>query len=43
MCIVYWRLWYIRNQVIHGQGDDIGRDVVNWCMGFMEAFRALVI
>ncbi|KAK4848144.1 hypothetical protein QYF36_009787 [Acer negundo] len=39
ICVVWWRVWYWRNQIVHqSSGLDPGI-LVNWCRDYLEEFR----
>lgn len=41
--VVCWRVWWLRNQLIHGSKEDVGGDVVEWAAHFLEAYKTAQI
>lgn len=37
--VVCWRIWWIRNQVVHGESTREGDDVIEWASNYMESYR----
>lgn len=38
-CIVCWRIWWWRNQVVHEEGVELKEDIVEWAFHFLEAYK----
>ncbi|KAK2664583.1 hypothetical protein Ddye_003157 [Dipteronia dyeriana] len=39
LCVVLWRLWYVRNQIVHGKAHNGQEDMVSWCASFLRDFK----
>ncbi|KAK0579421.1 hypothetical protein LWI29_026174 [Acer saccharum] len=40
LCVIFWRVWFYRNQLIHKlDGQDLG-EVVNWASNFLEEWQS---
>lgn len=37
--VICWRLWWHRNQIVHGQSNEVEEDVVSWASNFLESYR----
>lgn len=37
-CVVLWKLWDVRNQLVHEEVQHIPSDIVKWCSDFLEVF-----
>ena len=39
VCVIIWRIWYNRNQVVHGLDRvDLG-EVLNWANAYLTEFK----
>lgn len=38
-CVVCWRIWWVRNQVVHNSDDSLDLTIVEWATNFLEAFQ----
>lgn len=38
VCVVCWRLWFLRNQRLHGDQQEGGDDVVGWSESYLQAY-----
>ncbi|KAK0603126.1 hypothetical protein LWI29_001656 [Acer saccharum] len=38
LCVVLWRMWYLRNLLVHGRVSTGQEDIVCWCAGFMRDY-----
>lgn len=41
--VVCWKIWELRNKELHGELDDIPRDIVSWSKEFRSSFLAAQI
>lgn len=39
-CVVCWRIWWIRNRIVHGEMEGAGGDIVEGVDHFLEAYQA---
>ncbi|TXG48428.1 hypothetical protein EZV62_027722 [Acer yangbiense] len=39
MCVVFWRIWYWRNQFVHSSPNACNEDIIAWATNYMEEFR----
>ncbi|KAK3205805.1 hypothetical protein Dsin_019851 [Dipteronia sinensis] len=39
LCVIFWRTWYWRNQVLHSPNRLGDEDVISWSISFLEDFR----
>ena len=40
LCVIFWRIWFCRNQLVHKQSDQDLDEVVNWSSVFLEEWRS---
>ncbi|KAK3182692.1 hypothetical protein Dsin_029978 [Dipteronia sinensis] len=41
LCVIFWRLWFCRNQLVHNLGNlDLG-EVVNWATIYLDEWRSI--
>ncbi|KAK3188491.1 hypothetical protein Dsin_028052 [Dipteronia sinensis] len=41
LCVIFWRVWFCRNQLIHNlSNSDLG-DVVSWATHFLDEWRSI--
>lgn len=38
---VCWRIWWWRNWVVHGDGDGVCEDLIEWASHFLEGYQVL--
>lgn len=38
-CVVYWRMWWVSNQVVHGVLENVETDLIEWADHFLVAFQ----
>ncbi|KAK3231107.1 hypothetical protein Dsin_002988 [Dipteronia sinensis] len=41
LSIVWWRVWFFRNKVVHGDGDQDWNYVVPWSVNFLHEYRSV--
>ncbi|TXG51584.1 hypothetical protein EZV62_024108 [Acer yangbiense] len=39
LCVMFWRLWFKRNQFVHSATPACGDDVFEWAAGYVEDFH----
>ncbi|TXG53267.1 hypothetical protein EZV62_022436 [Acer yangbiense] len=39
LCVMFWRLWFKRNQLVYSAVPTCGEDVFEWVAGYVEEFR----
>ncbi|KAK3193743.1 hypothetical protein Dsin_025053 [Dipteronia sinensis] len=40
LCVMFWRGWWIRNQVLHNSNVMCDKDVVSWSENYLASFRS---
>lgn len=40
--VMLWRIWYMRNQFVHGLGGEIDTNVVLWSTNFLNSFLLVI-
>lgn len=38
--VVCWRMWWTKNEVVHGSDGGVGEDIVEWASNFLAAYRS---
>ncbi|KAK3199567.1 hypothetical protein Dsin_022982 [Dipteronia sinensis] len=41
LCVILWRVWLLRNQVVHGLGRQDMESDVNWCRGYLKEYSCV--
>ncbi|KAK0600738.1 hypothetical protein LWI29_017969 [Acer saccharum] len=41
LCVIFWRIWFCRNQMIHNKAGVDNRDVVKWASDFIDEWRSI--
>lgn len=39
LSVIIWRIWYVRNQLVHGKGWVGVESIVSWFMGYISHYR----
>ncbi|KAK2656774.1 hypothetical protein Ddye_009826 [Dipteronia dyeriana] len=39
LCIVFWRIWFVRNQWVRGERDNMADTVLSWSINFLLGFQ----
>lgn len=34
--VIFWRVWFYRNQLVHKLGNSYMDDVINWATNFLD-------
>ncbi|TXG66886.1 hypothetical protein EZV62_008161 [Acer yangbiense] len=40
LCIVWWRIWFLRNHLVHSIEKFVVEDIVPWCVEFLDEYKA---
>lgn len=35
---ICWRMWWIRNKVVHGSDGGVGEDIIEWAANFLAPY-----
>lgn len=38
--VICWRIWFIRNQLVHESSELLGEDIVAWVANYITSYRA---
>lgn len=38
-CVIIWKLWEIRNSLIHGEDKYLPADIIKWSSDFLDSYR----
>ncbi|KAK2657966.1 hypothetical protein Ddye_011018 [Dipteronia dyeriana] len=39
LCIVFWPIWFVRNQWVHGERENMAETVLSWSINFLLGFQ----
>ncbi|KAK1555565.1 hypothetical protein Q3G72_028291 [Acer saccharum] len=40
LCVVFWRIWFCRNQLVHNLSSPVLGHVVSWASGYIDEWRS---
>lgn len=41
--VVCWRVWWVRNQLVHGATEGVGGDIVEWAKLFLDSYKTALV